>query len=447
MKILKPLFSLALCATLSAGAQSVDFKVTLPSDSMYSKIRVLIQEVKPETGRQFTTLQPTATPGTLTAAVPASPYGIYRMYCTTDNSQYALPVYVDPSVTAADFGVKIGTHAPVTTLTDPSNRALDTFQQTLTDLAINLNTRMDSMTDDQVKAMLATLTVSADSIINALHPTPVVADFIRLWSYNSEYELIDQINFLARRKSRPLVIDPMSILPSPVATLDSPMASSFMTSLFVVTSSLPRGTLEERLQALYDTYQTPSIRKTVAENLAKSFVDNYNYGDATGNGEQLLASLTEKYDLPESLMTTFRSRSVVLTGKPFPDVKLVDRDGNPVDFGKFKGKWVYVDLWASWCGPCCKEVPFLKQLEKDMAGSNVEFVSISLDSSRDAWLKKMEQLDMHGNQLLDIDGSLASSLNVKGIPHFLIYDPQGRLHTYKTTRPSNPQTIETLKGL
>lgn len=441
------LVTAALCAVISAGAQNVDFNITISSSSASEGLNVHIQEVIPEPSHPFTVLKPGESSAAVSAKVKASPFGIYRMYCTDSQSQYALPIYVAPGDSAVSFGLEIKGYPPLTTLTDPSNRALYAFQKELTDKSIALNRDFESMSDTEITSLLSSLIPAADSIIATLHPVASVADFLRIWSYNSTFESIDQINYLSRVKGRGLVIDPSSILPPPSTVLDTPMAASFMTTLLSTLSTLPKGTIEERLEALYDNYSTPELRKMAAESLAKNFVDNYNYGDGSEDGEKRLAAMTEKYNLPESLLTTFRSRSVVLKGKPFPAVKLQDREGHPVDFDKFKGKWVYIDLWASWCGPCCKEVPSLQKLEKEMAGSNVEFVSISLDSSRDAWLKRMDQLGMHGNQLWDSDSSLASSLNVKGIPHFLIYDPQGCLHTYKATRPSDPATLETLKSL
>ena len=82
-----------------------------------------------------------------------------------------------------------------------------------------------------------------------------------------------------------------------------------------------------------------------------------------------------------------------------------------------------------------------------MEGSNVEFVSISIDSTKAPWLKKAEQLKLHGNQLWNSDENLPKRLNVRGIPHFMIYGPDGTLHTYKATRPSDPATKELLQSL
>lgn len=126
---------------------------------------------------------------------------------------------------------------------------------------------------------------------------------------------------------------------------------------------------------------------------------------------------------------------------------LVDNEGNKVDFSKFKGKFVYVDLWASWCGPCCKVVPYLQELEKDFENSDVVFVSISIDSAKEPWLKKMGQLNMHGNQLWNSDGELPKQLNIRGIPHFLIYDREGKLLDYDAPRPSSEKIKALLQSL
>ena len=151
----------------------------------------------------------------------------------------------------------------------------------------------------------------------------------------------------------------------------------------------------------------------------------------------------EVYGLPERYVEEYVKRKATIVGSPFPaGVVLEDIEGNVVDFSTFKGKYVYIDLWASWCGPCCKEVPHLQALEKELQNENVVFLSISTDTDKEAWKNKMDELGMHGNQLHDRDNTLCNALNVKGIPFFLIYDKEGKLHTYKAMRPSSGDALK-----
>jgi thiol-disulfide isomerase/thioredoxin len=133
----------------------------------------------------------------------------------------------------------------------------------------------------------------------------------------------------------------------------------------------------------------------------------------------------------------------VLIGADFPDdVVLVDSEGHKMDFSTFKGKYVYIDLWASWCSPCCREVPYLQALEKELKGSDIVFVSISTDTDVEAWKNRMAELKMHGNQFIDRDNELCNILNVGGIPFFVIYDKEGKLHTYGAMRPSTGSLLK-----
>lgn len=119
-----------------------------------------------------------------------------------------------------------------------------------------------------------------------------------------------------------------------------------------------------------------------------------------------------------------------------------------MDFSSFKGSYVYVDLWASWCGPCIREIPYLKELEKGLGNKQVKFVSISLDTRQEAWKKKMKELDLHGYQLFDSGNGLSKALNISGIPRFLIYDKEGKLYMKDAPRPSKGlQLKELLEGL
>ena len=104
-------------------------------------------------------------------------------------------------------------------------------------------------------------------------------------------------------------------------------------------------------------------------------------------------------------------------------------------------------MWASWCAPCCAEVPHLQKLEKELQNKDVKFVSISIDKSAPAWKAKMKALNMHGTQLHNQDNGLAEALNVRGIPFFIIYDKEGKLYMYNAPRPSNPALKKILDEL
>ena len=136
-----------------------------------------------------------------------------------------------------------------------------------------------------------------------------------------------------------------------------------------------------------------------------------------------------------------------IKGSKAPDVVFKDRGGNDVRISDFKGKIVYIDLWASWCAPCCKEVPYLQKLEKEYEGKNIVFLSIRLDSNKKAWFKKMQELKMHGNQLHLSDSGYDKILNVSGIPYFVIYDAEGKLYLPKAPRPSSMEIRGVLNKL
>ena len=111
------------------------------------------------------------------------------------------------------------------------------------------------------------------------------------------------------------------------------------------------------------------------------------------------------------------------------------------------GKYVFIDLWASWCIPCIKEIPHLKQLEKDLQNKDVVFLSISIDTNVAAWKKKVAALGLEGELLNNQDNKLCESLNVSGIPFFLIYDKEGKLYKYNAYRPSDMRLKPLLEGL
>lgn len=135
-------------------------------------------------------------------------------------------------------------------------------------------------------------------------------------------------------------------------------------------------------------------------------------------------------------------------GKPSPDFQAVDIDGKAYSLKDFKGKYLYIDLWATWCGPCQRELPYLKELEEKFHDKNITFLSLSIDHNKAKWEEKVRSGELSGVQLLIGRGSaFQKAYNIDGIPRFLLLDPEGRIVSNEMSRPSSEDTERALNAL
>jgi thiol-disulfide isomerase/thioredoxin len=127
----------------------------------------------------------------------------------------------------------------------------------------------------------------------------------------------------------------------------------------------------------------------------------------------------------------------------------VDFKGGKKSLDSFKGKYVYIDVWATWCGPCIQQIPYLQTLEKEYHNKNIEFVSISTDESRrnggsweaaeKKWRDFVTKKEMKGVQLWSgQDFSFQQAYQITGIPRFILLDPEGKIVEANAPRPSDP---------
>ena len=126
-----------------------------------------------------------------------------------------------------------------------------------------------------------------------------------------------------------------------------------------------------------------------------------------------------------------------------------DFKGGKKSLKDFKGNYVYIDVWATWCKPCIAQIPFLKKLEKEFEGKNISFVSISTDNdrrsggswdkARQKWQNMVKNKDLSGTQLWagQDELRLSQEYNIQGIPRFILIDPDGKIVNKNEMRPSN----------
>lgn len=109
-----------------------------------------------------------------------------------------------------------------------------------------------------------------------------------------------------------------------------------------------------------------------------------------------------------------------------PSAQLLNAQGETIDLASFKGKKVFVNLWATWCGPCVAEMPSIQQLYNQTQNSNTEFVMISLDKSLDI-AKQWAARKNYSLPIYFAEGDLPQELQVPGIPATFIFDEKGKL--------------------
>ncbi|WP_284284025.1 redoxin family protein [Portibacter lacus] len=129
-------------------------------------------------------------------------------------------------------------------------------------------------------------------------------------------------------------------------------------------------------------------------------------------------------------------------GAVAPDFTALTRDGEEVKLSDLKGKHVYIDVWATWCGPCLAEIPSLKSMEEKYHGQNLEFVSVSIDkeSDREKWKNFVMEKDLKGIQIMTNEAwqaKMTTDYNISGIPRFIMIDENGALVSADAPRPSN----------
>ncbi|RZM29843.1 MAG: TlpA family protein disulfide reductase [Pedobacter sp.] len=138
--------------------------------------------------------------------------------------------------------------------------------------------------------------------------------------------------------------------------------------------------------------------------------------------------LAEAKELKKEFLAQSAIRNALKKGSVIPQIAYNDPNGKVVDINSFKGKYVLIDFWASWCGPCRKAIPEIKELYSAYKDKGFEVLSVSVDTDNAAWRKAMDEEQMPWPQVLSPDkNKTLADFMVVGIPTLYLIDKEGKI--------------------
>ena len=201
----------------------------------------------------------------------------------------------------------------------------------------------------------------------------------------------------------------------------------------------------------------PEIEILKSEHIKNFFCKNL-MGELTASNPELehlyakLLTLSTDNKFKKELAIKYNNLKSIEIGKPSPSFSYENHNGATTTLESLKGKYVYIDVWATWCGPCRAEIPSLQKVEEAFAAKNIAFVSISVDEKKDhdKWFKLVDSQKMGGIQLFadnNWTSTFVRAYSIDSIPRFILIDPNGNIVDPDAPRPSDPELTKILNGL
>jgi peroxiredoxin/phosphoribosylformylglycinamidine (FGAM) synthase PurS component len=197
----------------------------------------------------------------------------------------------------------------------------------------------------------------------------------------------------------------------------------------------------EKIQAEYFTMQADfnnrikGLIREIGPNLASWYATNllnpeeeYVFLDSLSKGFE--KQMPNSKFVKEFKNKLAQYKNVVTVGQAAPEISLNNQEGNPTNLSSLRGKYVLIDFWASWCGPCRDENPNVVRMYNKFKGKNFEIFGVSLDKSKEKWLEAIQKDQLswvHVSDLKYWQSAGAAAYGVQSIPATFLIDPSGKV--------------------
>ena len=192
-------------------------------------------------------------------------------------------------------------------------------------------------------------------------------------------------------------------------------------------NTLHHATVEKQIEKL----PLGSRARKLALSAIVSTLKEKNHANFTQFAEQFVEEYKDQDPLAAAdLQKTIEKTKAFTIGGEAPDFSQPSPEGEEIRLSDFRGKWVLVDFWASWCGPCRKENPNVVAMYNKYKDKGFEILGVSLDKTKDRWVNAIAKDKLTWPQISDLKGwrnEVAQLYGVRSIPHTILLDQEGKI--------------------
>jgi thiol-disulfide isomerase/thioredoxin len=216
---------------------------------------------------------------------------------------------------------------------------------------------------------------------------------------------------------------------------------------------------QEKLRAEYMAGQTETINKIkgyfpeMGTKLVMLYATNFLNPEEEVPFLKVVAEKFEKTNSTNPLITTFINKikklGGITEGAPSPEITLRTPEGDTLSLSSLKGKYVLIDFWASWCGPCRRENPNVVKMYEKFKGKPFEIFGVSLDKDHASWIKAIKADNLgwkHVSDLLYWQSSVVNDFGIKGIPQTYLLDKEGVIIAKNLRGPALEAKLDEVLG-